>query len=336
MKTYSYLLGLLLNFSLLTCTYAQALETETISFFNNGPVANLFAVARPDFYQPIPEKQLRYHLQFELSNYISSTNKNDDLFYIDGETAILRQTWRFQYNEQLQFGFSIPWMRHSGGHADAFIYSFHDILQLPQNGRKKENEDQILWRLRHQGDLLLGVDDNLSGWGDVSITAQLTPSESSSVSWTFMTKLPTGRFEKQTGSEAIDLGFSYTEMNPDWFTSRTWLSDVALALWYGGGLSYLGRSRELSALDQYRLVAAARTGFSYSPYKNWQLKAQLDSQSPLFDTDIRELGWFPLIISFAANYQFTRQSNFEFVIVEDLRPRSAPDVIFQTNYKTLF
>lgn len=338
MNTSLFPLLLILCFAVLSRlgSAAQTFETDTITLFNNGPVMNLFAVSRPDFITTKPAKSSTIRAQYELTNYISSTAKDADLLFIDGETLTLRHSYRFQYNNHIQLGFSIPWIRHSGGIADSFIFDFHDLLQLPQNGRKENNEYDIRWRLSHDNQILIDIDDNLSGWGDLSITAQLTPQDTPSARWTFMTKLPTGSFEKQTGSERLDMGVSFTEMNPDWFKNRTFLSDFNLAFWYGAGINYLGNTKQLEAMDQKPLVVTLRTGAAYSPISNWHLKTQLDSQSPLYDTEIRELGWFPLMISFATSHRFGSGSLLEFVIIEDLRPRSAPDVIFQTNYQITF
>lgn len=338
MTTFPYLIFfMLLNFFLSSfATAGQSIDTNTITVFNNSPIVNLVALSRPDFATQKPPKSFTFRAQYEITNYISSTAKNADVLFIDGETLTLRHSISYQFNPGLQLAISIPWIKHSGGMADQFIYNFHDILQLPQNGRTEANEDDIRWRLIHEGQTLLSVQDTLSGWGDISITAQLTPPDSPSVRWSFMTKLPTGDFEEQTGSGKLDLGLSFSEMNPQWFKQRKLLAETDLALWYGAGINYLGKIKQLRALDQAPLVATFRTGAAYAPLESWQLKLQLDSQSPLFDTEIRELGWFPLMLSFASSHQFGSDSILELVITEDLRPRSAPDVIFQTTYQTTF
>ena len=314
----------------------QTFETDTITLFNNGPVVNLFAFSRPDHITSKANSSSTFRAQYELTNYISSTVKSDDVFSIDGETLSLRHSYRYQLNEQVQLGFSIPWIRHSGGAADSFIYDFHDLLQLPQNGRTETNENTIRWRLLHRGESLIAIDDNLNGWGDLSITAQLTPQSKPSARWSFMTKLPTGRYEKQTGSERLDAGLSYSEMNPEWFAARNFLGEIDLAFWYGAGINYLGKLKQLKVLDQNPFAATFRAGFAYAPFNHWHLKTQLDSQTPLFDTEIRELGWFPIMISFASSHKLSSGNLLELVIIEDLRPRSAPDVIFQTNYQVTF
>lgn len=315
---------------------AEFFSTESIQLTNSGPVLNLFNFARPDILESKPVNSITLKTQFELSNYISSTSKNGDVFYIDGETWVFRNTLNYQVSSNLNISASLPWIKHSGGKSDSFIFKFHDIFQLPQNGRKSNKEDKLRWILNKDGKTLLTLDNEASDWGDLSITAQLTSQHNPSVRWSFMSKFPTGNYDKQTGSEQFDIGLSFAQLNPNWFKNRTILSDINLAFWYGSGLSYLGKVEALKELEQKPYVFTFRSGLAYSPISSWQLKCQLDAQSPLFDTEIRELGWIPLQISFSTLHKMSSKTQFEFVIIEDIRPRSAPDVIFQTSLQTTF
>lgn len=315
---------------------ADYFSTDSVYLFNNGPVLSLLNFVRPDIVENKPKGSITLRSQFELSNYISSTSKNGDQFYIDGESWVLRNTLNYQLSSNFKILATLPWIKHNGGKSDSFIYKFHDLFQLPQNGRKANNENELRWILNKDSQSLLNVEDELSAWGDLSITAQLTPEDSPSVSWSFMTKFPTGNYDEQTGSEKFDVGISYAQINPTWFKNRSFLSELNLAFWYGSGVSYLGEISALKELKQKPYVFTLRTGLAYSPFDSWHLKCQLDAHTPLFDTEIRELGWTPVQISFSTLHRLSAKTQFEFVIVEDIRPRSAPDVIFQTNLQTTF
>tara|TARA_R110002049_G_scaffold3884_2_gene28369 strand:+ start:2447 stop:3460 length:1014 start_codon:yes stop_codon:yes gene_type:complete len=315
---------------------AEFFLTDSISLLNNGPILNLFQFSRPDIIENRREGSFTLNSKFELSNYISSTSKNGDQLYIDGESWIFRNTLSYQASSNFIISASLPWIKHTGGKSDSFIYNFHDLLQLPQNGRTKDNQNDLRWILNKDGKTLLNVDSELLGWGGLSITGQLTPRDAPSVKWSFMAKLPTGSYDKQTGSDELDIGASFAQMNPDWFQNRSFLSELNLAFWYGSGASYLGKTGALKDLDQNSFVFTFRTGFAYSPIQSWHLKCQLDAHTPIFDTDVRELGWAPVQISFSTLHQLSEKTQFEFVIIEDIRPRSAPDVIFQTSLQTTF
>jgi len=315
---------------------AEFFDTNSINLFNNGPILNLFNFSRPDIIDNNEVNSITLETQFELTNYISSTSKNGDQFYIDGENWILRNTLRYHVNSNFIVSASIPWIKHTGGKSDSFIYKFHDIFQLPQNGRRSNNNDDFRWILNKDGKTILDIDNELAAWGDLSITGQLTPQKTPSVRWSFMAKFPVGDYDKQSGSEKIDLGLSFAQINPDWFQNRSSFSKLNLAFWYGSGVSYIGEVEALKTLNQKPLVFTFRTGFAYSPFISWQLKCQLDAQSPLFKTEIRELGWYPLQISLSSLHHLSPSTKFEFVIIEDIRPRSAPDVTFQTSLQTTF
>ena len=315
---------------------AEFFQADSINLYNNGPIINLFHFSRPDIIKNSRNGSLTLRSQFELTNYISSTSKNGDQLYIDGESWIFRNTLSYQASSNLLISASIPWIKHTGGKSDSFIFKFHDLLQLPQNGRTKENQDDLRWILNKDGKTLLNVDSELLGWGDLSITAQLTPQDAPSVKWSFMAKLPTGSVDKQTGSEKFDIGTSFAQINPEWFQNRSLLSELNLAFWYGSGASYLGKLSSLEDFDQNPFVFTFRTGFAYKPIQSWHLKCQLDAHTPLFDTDVRELGWAPIQISFSTLHQLSAKTQFEFIIIEDIRPRSTPDVIFQTSLQTTF
>lgn len=315
---------------------AEFFLTDSINLRNNGPILNLFHFSRPDIITNKPANTYTLNSKLELSNYISSTSKNGDQLYIDGESWIFRNTLSYQASSNLIISASLPWIKHTGGKSDSFIYKFHELFQLPQNGRTTDNQDELRWILNKDGKTLLNLDSELLGWGDLSITTQLTPQNAPSVKWSFMAKLPTGNYDKQTGSDKLDFGASFAQMNPDWFQNRSLLSEHNLAFWYGSGATYLGKASALEDLDQNLFIFTFRTGFAYSPFQSWHLKCQLDAHTPLFNTGIRELGWTPVQISFSTQHQLSAKTQFEFVIIEDIRPRSTPDVIFQTSLQTTF
>lgn len=327
------ILLLLINNTALSAEYFQA---DSINIINNGPVSNLFGFAQPDILTNRAIGTVSLSAQQELSNYISATIKQEDSFFIDGETWVLRNTLRYQLSENLIISSSIPWYKHSGGVADSLIYNFHDLLQLPQNGRTENHQDALRWRLSHNNQTLLDVENDMSGWGDVSITAQLTPHKNPSVRWTFMTKLPTGDMSKQTGSESFDFGIAVSQINPEWVRNRSFLTTTQLAFWYGAGLTYLGEVDTLTALGQKPYALSFRSGVAYAPFHEWHLKCQLDARTPLYKTKIRELGWHSMLISFSTMHALSKSTQLEFTIVEDMRPRSGPDVIFQTRLETFF
>jgi len=336
----NYLLNALAGFLTLICVSgvspcygAEIYAAESLATTNDTPFVQLFGLTRADYKLKLSNKQTRLHSQLSIANYLSAGDKDSTFFYIDGETHIWRNSLYHQLNQDFGITVMIPRIRHSAGFADRFIYDFHDILRLPQNGRRDTHHDRLDWFLRRDGQALARLEENSSGWGD--ITASLIWFSKPNQQWQAQVKLPQGDFDSQTGSERLDAGISFAGSNPEWLEARAWLSKLPLSVWYGAGLSYIGQNAELSALEPYGWASTARVGMGLA-VSDWQLKAQLDTNSPLFDSEIRELGWIPLQITLAAGLQLLHNSELTFAIVEDLRPRVTPDVIFNLGLKHTF
>ena len=317
-------------------TAAEVFNSETIHVENRSPVVQLFSLSRPDFTLNKSKNTTQVKSRVELINYISQTNKENEHFFIDGETLVITNTIQHQLSHNTIMHINIPWLKHSEGIADDFIYDFHEAFQFPQNGRTTKNNNQLSWELSKNGNSALSLNDNKSGLGDVQIKLSWSPETSENTQITSQLKLPTGKFKDQTGSEKIDFGMSVIKNNPEWLKRRKWLSASPLSFWYGAGINYLSSISELDDFDAYPIVATLRTGAAWSILPNWAIKAQFDTNSPLFNSDIRELGWMPIQISFATEHKLSNSITFDFVLVEDLRPSASPDVAFSSGLSIKF
>ena len=321
----------------LNCLYAaEIFKSETIQVENRSPVVQLFSLARPDY--TLNKKTNTVHLKsrVELVNYLSQTKKGNEYFFIDGETLIATNTFQHQISNNFIMHVNIPWLRHSTGIADNFIYDFHELFKLPQNGRTNQSNGQLSWILSKDNNRVLSVNDTKSGLGDIQIKLSWTPEVAENTQITSQLKLPTGNFKDQTGSEKVDFGMSVIQNNPDWLKNRNWLSALPLSVWYGAGINYISSISELKNFDSYPIVATLRTGIAWSIFSNWTIKAQLDSNTPLFDSNIRELGWMPVQVSLATEHSLSNRVTLDFVLIEDLRPRASPDVVFSSGLSIQF
>jgi len=330
--TFTLVLALLSN----QTSVAGTFTTSTISTENRSPIIQLFSLARGDYQPNRGIGDFTWQPLVEVSNYISSTRKSGDFILLDGETSFFINTFRYQYTPETTIQTSLPLLSHNKGFLDQFIYHFHDALQLPQNGRTSNNHDRMKWVLQSNSEEVLRFEEPQGSIGDISFKIGWKPKAHSDIQLNYLVKIPTGSFKKQTGSENVDIGVSASQMNPEWFKQRNFLSDSTLAFWFGGGLSYLGKTDELSKFKRYPFSFTLRTGIAWSLYASWQLKFQMDTNSPLFKTEIRELGWFPVQFSIASTYNIKRNIQADFLIIEDLRPRATPDVTFSTGLSYTF
>ena len=296
----------------------------------------LFSLPKADFSVPEIRGTRSLKTSLEISNYISKTTKDGDTLYIDGESLKIQNKLSYQYSKQVRVAINTSWIKHSDGISDRFIYHFHDLLGLPQNGRSDAYHDQLYWRFYSDNETVLSLDQERSSWGDTELSLTWQPQQLERTQLNLMLKLPSGSYTNQTGSEGIDIGFSLTQQNPEWLSDRTILEQQALAFWYGAGLGFTSHVSKLSKFDQNPINFSLRTGLAWLVSADWELKTQLDTHSPLFNTELRELGWFPLQFTLASEHHLTAKTSLSFMIVEDLRPRSAPDVIFNTSLALRF
>ena len=312
---------------------AEIYTTETLSIEHRSPLLNIFSFSRPDFSLNSHNGAFHWRSRLEVVNYISATHKDNDILILDGETLLIENAIQYQLNQQLQLKVTLPWMTHHDGFLDRFIYAFHNILQLPQNGRTEDRHNEMLWALYSNNQEIISSTSASQGIGDVRINISWTPPEAANIQLSGLLKVPSGNIEKFTGSEQIDAGFSYLHQNPNWFADRSYLIDTALSLWYGAGFTFIGKTKLYDNFQQRAGTFTARVGSGWLVKPDWQIKMQFDTNSPLFKTKIRELGWYPVQLSFSSVHTINDKTAFDFVIVEDLRPRSAPDVIFSFGLK---
>ena len=281
---------------------AQTSPSESINISIRNPIASLFGLTRPDLIIH-SENTYSVHHQIEVINYFSSTNKANEQLFMDGETWISTLTLAKRWQNYV-FDVSLPYLGHSGGSLDSFIYDFHDVLQLPQNGRTQDRTDRRQWFVRKNGEIIVNETNNESGIGDISFGAKTEWLwDSTPVDLQARVKLPSGSYSKQTGSNGIDIGLSAAFGNPNWLKNRSLLAEVPMSFWWGFGVNYVSKNSKLDALAPYPIVLTGRVGFGFSISQSWQLKSQIDTHSPMFDSELREFGWVPLQITFESFHQ---------------------------------
>lgn len=315
---------------------AASFSTHSLVIENRTPMQATTSVLKPDYIPPAPAGTLDSITRAEVINYLSARNSGTERYYIDGETWHVSQQLRFSISDQAALTLDLPWLKHGKGFGDRFIYHFHDVLQLPQNGRTANRHDRLLWSLEVDGQTLFRLEDQSSGLGDIRVLWQQQLEGIHNSQLGLSIKLPTGDFERQTGSEEIDLGISFAQQNPDWLQQRNFLAETPLALWYGASLSYVQANAALDAMKAKPWVLAARVGLGWQVSPRWILKTQLDANTPLFDSEIRELGWVPLMVGIASETALSATTAFDFMIIEDLRPRTSPDVVLSFGLRQRF
>jgi hypothetical protein len=298
-----------------------AYSATPIQVFNNSPV--IAQLHQPSF--PSTDKQAErtyYNLNASVSNYLSRSTDSNNRYLIDGETLIVRQTVAGRLNNNISIGASMPWVYHSAGIFDSSIYRFHDIFNMPQNGRTRDTNNQITWDIQSNLGSVIDLSSNSQAQGDLGLFLDHFVTRNTSMR--IEADLPTGSFSRLSSDEASAASVSYLH--------SLYLSG-GVEFWHGLGLGISDKNAELNALSQKGWVVSGLSGVSFQALKTLVLKAQVNAHTAYFDNDVRELGWIPIILSFEATYQPYKKGRVSLNFGEDLRPRTSPDFTLGFNFQ---
>jgi Protein of unknown function (DUF3187) len=292
---------------------------------NNTPViANMLQDSVPSI-DLDSNNSFGYKIDTEVSNYFSFSTIDEERFNIDGETLYIKQSIYTKLSEDMKLGLSVPFVRHSSGIFDKAIYNFHDVFGMPQNGRTKRNADKILLNAAYNNQNAINIREGQQGIGDIEVFTESHFGLGQALAWRVTLKLPTGSSAKQTGNGAYGIGAGLTSSQPYWFANRSWLKASPISLWYSSSIAYNEEGEQMQAFNQRNLSLAALIGMGYSFSSQWQVKTQLNTHTPHFDSNIRELGWAPLLLSVEALFSSSGNLKAGLRFSEDLRPRVTPD-----------
>lgn len=99
---------------------------------------------------------------------------------------------------------------------------------------------------------------------------------------------------------------------------------------YGGlaGVFLGGMDGELAPV-QKTFVLAGRAGVGWQATKLIQLKLQLDAQSAIYDSQLKEMGDPAFQLAVGGSLTFTDDVYLDIAVAEDINTSTAPDVVFQ-------
>jgi len=260
----------------------------------------------------------------ELANNFTSDSKGQTAAFFDGETTITTLGFRASLGEHFEWGIDAPYVWHSGGNLDATVEDFHDAFGFNDASRPNARRNRIDYFVRHQGVTYVNFQSSQSHVGDIRFWAgrNLYASQGRALTGRGLIKIPTGRVDDLSGSEAVDVSL-WLE-----YSDESLLDDYGLTFTAGAGMGYLGKG-ELVPDAQNSSVFFFHVGLSYKFNKTFSLITQLDGHTKLIDTPITELSDGSLQATLGARVTVTPKLWIDAGLIEDLRHQSAPDVVFQ-------
>jgi len=244
---------------------------------------------------------------------------------VDAETREARVTigrsWTNGFAAQVQ----IPYRYTGGGVLDSAIDSWHEFFGLPQGSRAVSPKDRIRIAYASNNTVLFDERESQSGLGDISFDfgRSLTATPATALAAWLSVKLPAGDADKFTGSGATDVSLAIAgnhRLGEHW------------SVFGQAGVAWLGEGERL-ADRQEDFAWTALAGIGWQVSRGWELKAQLDAHSAVFDEPDLEFLGEAVVLTFGGDYRFVCGWQLDFAVSEDIAVESASDVVFVVGLK---
>lgn len=301
---------------------AQAAEIRAFHNVNQLPFKQIFGLPSLDN-SPLTEAgKWRLDLIGNVSNTYNFTTGQQEILANDVETFRGSLVASYGLRNNWQLSVEVPYINHDGGFLDDVIYEWHDFFGLPQNGRSRDNSDQL--NVSYLSGVSFALPGPESGIGDIRLNvAHSRPWKKRSLVFSAELKLPTGDFDRLTGSGGTDFSAGVTLNDP------ASLEKYRIVLYGGLAGVFLGDMDGGPAAVQKNFVLAGRAGAGWQATRLIQLKLQLDAQSAIYDSELEELGDPALQLVMGASLTFTEDVYLDISVAEDISTSTAADVAFQ-------
>ena len=319
------LLLILLAIALLSRFYtAEAAEIRAFHNINQLPFKLIFGLPSLDN-SPLTEAgKWRLNIITNISNTHDISVGLNEQITTDVETLRSSLIVSYAPRSNWQLSVEVPYISHDSGFLDDFIYDWHDFFNMPQNGRTKDNSDQLHLAYLSGSGPALQLPGSARGLGDIRINGAYTrPWENRALIFSSELKFPTGDYDKLTGSGGYDFSLGLTINDPHS------LGRYRITLYGGLAAIFLGDADGELAAVQNNFVLAGRAGIGWQATQLIQLKLQLDAQSPLYDSDLEEMGDPALQLVLGGSLTFTDAVYLDISVAEDINTSTAADVAFQ-------
>lgn len=315
MRPYAFGLALVL---MLAARPSAAQLAEPMQIRNLNPLVAIFGLPAWDTVAP----GNRFAASLEIANHFEFSAKGGEYLGFDGETARTTLSFSHGFAERWQLGIELPLFHVGGGVLDNAIDAWHSALHLPDGGRNERPEDQLSFSLRHSGITFFQLVDAQNGLGDLQLKGARAFGGDRGFVVEAGVKLATGDAEMLAGSGSVDEWLTLLRTRP--LPNRRY----AAGYYWGLGLMHVG-DPEVIEFRSRTWVYTGVLGGSWQRWPRFGLKAQLDVHTPFYDSPLEEIGETAIEATFGAWMQRRKDSRLEFALVEDLRVRTAPDVVLK-------
>ena len=271
------------------------------------------------------ENSFSASLSYSSINLVESSSEWD--IGLDMEITELNLRFRKNIGDFIELGIELPILSFSSGFMDGFLESYHDAFGFPDYGRSNRPDNEFLYEVRRNRDLVVKGKNGHIGIGDIRLTLKKPLLNSDpAISIKGDIELPTGDAKAGYGNGSIDAGISVLM---DKKLSEYFKSYLNIGAVFPGNL----RGHEEITLREFLYGGAA---IEASFWKNISLIVQVFVQgSPFPKTDISSVDRLAVLLSLGGRYS-SGNNNFEFSLTEDPNTSGAPDFTLNFSFKRIF
>jgi hypothetical protein len=301
---------------------AGAQEAEPFRTRNLSPLVAIFGLPA----WRLPSAGLEVGLTSELANHYRLSQRGPDTLILDGETWRNTLSIAKSIGERWIVAAELVHVRQSGGILDDVVDAWHSGFRLPDGGRNNRPEDDLEFRMADGLGWFYSLTRPESGFGDLSLSAARRFGADDRTLVTGTLKLATGDEDILAGSGGSDWALSVLRSRP-----VQWRNRPAGYFW-GAGVFGLGEAEHID-FEQTGSGYMVMVGGGLGLGQRWGLKAQLDVQSALFESQLEEIGERAIQATAGGWWAFGERGLFEFAVNEDLEVSTSPDVVIHMNVR---
>lgn len=294
----------------------QAQEFEPFRATNLNPP---IAIIGLPIWSVVPEA-MDYGFSVELANHYRLSQRGDDSLILDGETFRLRAFLEAPVGEHWSLGVDVPVYHQSGGVLDDLVDAWHSAFSLPDGGRNARPEGALEFRMADAGGEFFTLTESSSGIGDIQISGARRLGASGAWTLRAAVKLPTGRETILAGSGETDFSLSALRFGRLQFKARE------ASYFVGAAWIETGRPQQIDYPIEDRAFAAV-IGGALALGSRFGIKAQIDVNSALYQTELEEIGQPAVQATIGGWLDFAGSMLFEYAVSEDLHVSTTPDVV---------
>lgn len=316
------LVACLLGIALLQCASARA---DVLPDHDTGPLTGFLGVPDSTEGATLPSRGVSlWDFSFSAASHSIADARLGEELIMDGATTRLEITWRYAVGDGFELGIELPYVWHESGGLDGLVDAWHDIFGLGGGSRALRESDRLEIAYGDASGMRIDLRQNVRGIADARLFAGigLRRRGDHRLALRFGVELPTGESTDLLGSGGTDISIGLAG-DVDGLLGRPGLDG-----YYRVNAVFVGDS-DILGDRRNRVLGHGAVGVGRAFGDRIELWLQAAVRSAAFDSGIEVLGDVSATVTFGGDIRLGRKLRLGLGLSEDLKVRSAPDVVFR-------